>query len=234
MGGRGSRSGMASEAPNTGGGSFMSNQQNMEDYAVAVGMFDRDFMRTAEGRAALREFMDDEREAGLTERDMRQAIRDTGSNRNRGTGSSGGGSTSPAGGGATYQASEIPSRVQSYTTTGSGASGDWESRKYVTRNGDAIKEVTTYENGSKSTTTVMQNYSQYPQYNRTRAQFESELAKMAKADARTGGRVTAVDGKKKGLSQSSRDTIRNIEQGARQRQRRDEANRRAVRRGMGL
>lgn len=37
-----------------------------------------------------------------------------------------------------------------------------------------------------------------------------------------------------GLSQASRDTLRGIEQGVRQRQKRDEANRRAVRRGMGL
>ena len=37
-----------------------------------------------------------------------------------------------------------------------------------------------------------------------------------------------------GLSQASRDTLRGIEQGVRQRQKRNEANRRAVRRGMGL
>ena len=37
-------------------------------------------MRTAEGREALHEFMRDEREAGLTESDMRQAIQATGSN----------------------------------------------------------------------------------------------------------------------------------------------------------
>lgn len=196
MGGRGSGSNMASSSAN--GGSFMSNRQNMEDYAVAVGMFDRDFMRTAEGQEALRDFMDGEREAGLTESDMRQAIRDTGSNRNRGTGSSGGGSSSSAGGGGTYQQSEIPSRVQSYTTVGSGVSGDWESRRYVTRNGNAIKEVTTYKDGGRSTTTVMQNNPRYPEYNRTRSQFESELAKMAKAEIRTGGKVTAVDNKKKG------------------------------------
>ena len=171
----------------------MSNRQNMEDYAVAVGMFDRDFMRTAEGKAALKEFMDNEREAGLTESDMRQAIRDTGSSRrtsNR--------STATISSGATYQVNEIPSRVQSYTTTGSGANGDWESKRYVTRKGDAIKEVTTYKNGGRSTTTtVMQNNPRYPEYNRTRAQFESELANMAKAEARTGGKVTSVDNKKK-------------------------------------
>lgn len=153
----------------------------------------------------------------------------------RGSGSRMSASTSGSrGGGAAYQASEIPSRIQSYTTTGSGASGDWESRRYITRNGNAIKEVTTYKDGSRSTTTVMQNYPQYPQYNRTRAQFETELAKMAKAEARTGSKVTAIDNKKKGLSQASRDTLRNIEQGARQRQKRNEARRRAVRRGMGL
>lgn len=198
FGGRGGGSGMTSSST-SGGGSFMSNQQNMEDYAVAVGMFDRDFMRTEEGRQALREFMDDEREAGLTESDMRQAIRDTGSNRNRGTGSSRDRSTSPAGSGGAFKASEVPSRIQSFTSTGSGAAGDYESRMYVTRKGDAIKEVTKYKDGGKRTETIMQNYPQYPQYNRTRAQFESELAKMAKSRIRAGSEVvTAIDDKKKG------------------------------------
>ena len=40
FGGRGSGSGMSSNTSG-GGGSFMSDLQNMEDYAVAVGMFDR-------------------------------------------------------------------------------------------------------------------------------------------------------------------------------------------------
>lgn len=194
MGGRGSGSNMASSGQS--GGSYMSNQRNMEDYAVAVGMFDRDYMKTAEGRQALKDFMDDEREAGLTEQDMRQAIRDTGSNRNRGTGSR---NTDTTGGGGTYTVNDVPSRVQSYTTTGTaGVSGDYESRRYVTRKGDAIKEVTKYKDGGKRTETIMQNYPQYPQFNRTRAQFESELAKMARADIRTGGKVTAIDDKKKG------------------------------------
>lgn len=195
FGGRGGGSGMSSST--SGGGSFTPSQRDMEDYAVAVGMFDRDFMRTPEGKEALREFMDNEKEAGLTEQEMRQAIKDTGSRSSGRTGSN----SRTTGGGGTYTANEIPSRVKSYTTTGTGANGDWESRRYVTRNGDAIKETTTYKDGSKSTTTIMQNYPQYPQYpqyNRTRAQFEGELANMAKSEARTGGKVTAIDNKKKG------------------------------------
>lgn len=194
FGGRGGGSGMTSSST-SGGGSFMSNQQNMEDYAVAVGMFDRDFMRTEEGRQALRDFMDDEIEAGLTEQDMRQAIKDTGSNRDRG-GSSSRGTNTTTGGGGTYSVSDVPSRIQSFSYSGSGASGDWESRRYITRNGDAIKEVTTFANGRKTTETIAKNYGD--QYDRTRAQFESTLAGMAKSEIRTGGKVTAIDNKKKG------------------------------------
>lgn len=82
FGGRGGSSGMDSS-----GGSFMSNQQNMEDYAIATGALDigseeetRAFMRTPEGKAALQEFMEGERELGLTEQEMREAIQSTGSN----------------------------------------------------------------------------------------------------------------------------------------------------------
>lgn len=192
FGGRGGGSGMsgggggASEAVGVGG-SFISNQKNMEDYAVAVGMFDRDFLRTADGQEALRDFMDGEREAGLTEQDMRQAIRSTGSNSSR--------SNSSRSTGGTYKVSDVPSRIQSFTSTGTGVSGNWESKTYVTSKGDAIKETTKYDNGRKTTSTVMRNY---PQNQRTREQFESELAKMAKAQIRTGGKVTAIDNKKKG------------------------------------
>lgn len=192
MGGRSTSSGMTSASASQGG-SFMSNQQNMEDYAVAVGMFDRDYMRTAEGREALREFMDNEREAGLTEEEMRQAIKDTGSDRDRGTGSS---RNRPTATGGVYQVSEIPSRIQSYTYSGSGAAGDWESKMYVTRKGDAIKEVTKFGDGRRMTETIMKNYG--TQYDRSRAQFENDLAKMAKARIRAGSKVTSVDGKKKG------------------------------------
>lgn len=82
FGGRGGGSRMVSRssAMSSGGSSFMSNQQNMEDYAVATDMFDRDFLETAEGKEALREFMRDEIEAGLTESEMREAIQSTGSN----------------------------------------------------------------------------------------------------------------------------------------------------------
>lgn len=193
--GRKSKSGMNSGALSAGGGSFMSNQRNMEDYAVAVGMFDRDFMRTEEGKQALKEFMEGEKEAGLTERDMKRAIKDTGS----ASGNTGGNTRSGnTGGGKVYKVNEVPSRVQSYTTTGTGVSGNWESRRYITRKGDAIKETTKYESGRRTTTTVMENNPKYPQYNRTRAQFESELAKMAKAEIRTGSKVTGIDDKKKG------------------------------------
>lgn len=89
FGGRGGGSGMSSS---TSGGSFMSNQRNMEDYAIATGALDvgseeetRAFLRTADGRAALNEFMEGEREAGLTESEMREAIQATGSNRSAST-----------------------------------------------------------------------------------------------------------------------------------------------------
>ena len=95
MGGRGSGSRMASSAGPAGsssGNNFMSNRQNMEDYAIATGALDmgseedtRAFLRTPEGREALRDFMDGEREAGLTESEMRQAIQDTGSSRESST-----------------------------------------------------------------------------------------------------------------------------------------------------
>lgn len=85
FGGRGGGSGMSSS---TSGGSYMSDRQNMEDYAIATGALDigseeetRAFLKTAEGRAALDEFMNGEREAGLTEAEMREAIKSTGSDR---------------------------------------------------------------------------------------------------------------------------------------------------------
>lgn len=200
--GRKSRSGISSggagntNAPSAGS-SFMSNQRNMEDYAVAVGMFDRDFMRTEEGQQALREFMDGEREAGLTEQDMREAIRSTGS-RSRGSnsgGSSSGGQRS-SGGGGLYKESDIPSRANSFTVAGTGVSGDYESKTYVTKKGDGIKTVTKYSDGTKMTHTDMKNYGD--KYDRSRAEYESILARMAKAHIRTGSKVTAVDDKKKG------------------------------------
>lgn len=180
MGGRGSGSRMVKSSVSRGG-SFMSDRQNMEDYAIATGMFDRDYMRTAEGQEALRDFMDGEREAGLTEREMRNVINSTNSRS-----------------GGTYNVNDVPTRIQSFTTTGTGISGDWESKMYVTEKGDAIKEVTKYSDGRRTTTTVMKNYPQYPGANRTRAQFEEALSDMAKAQIRTGTKVTAVDNKKKG------------------------------------
>lgn len=182
MGGRGSGSNM--NASTSGGGSFMSNQRNMADYAIATGALDmgseaetRRYIRTAEGKAALQEFMDGEREAGLTAREMRDAIKSAGS--------------------GTYQESDVPSRVQSFTTIGTGVSGDYESRTYVTRNGDAIKTTTKYSDGTRTTSTDMKNYPQYPETNRSRAQFEKELAGMAKARIRTGSDVLTINGKKK-------------------------------------
>lgn len=97
MGGRGSGSRMSASTSRDGGESyFMTDQRNMEDYAVAVGMFDRDYLRTMEGRQALREFMDGEIEEGLTESQMRQAIRDVGTNSGSSSGASLGKSPSEA------------------------------------------------------------------------------------------------------------------------------------------
>ena len=181
MGGRGSGSRMVKSNVSRGGESFMSNQQNMEDYAVATGMFDREFLGTAEGKQALRDFMDGEREAGLTEREMRDAINATGSRS-----------------GGTYKVNDVPARIQSFTATGTaGVAGDYESKTYVTKKGDAIKETTKYSDGRRTTTTVMKNDPKYPSTNRTRAQFEEALSGIAKSQIRTGTKVTAVDDKRK-------------------------------------
>ena len=104
-------------------------------------------------------------------------------------------------GGNTYTVSEIPSRIQSFTTIGTGVSGDWESKTYVTRKGDAIKTVTTYSDGTKTTYTDSKNYG--TEYDKTRDQYESILAGMAKSHIRAGVPVTAVNGKKKDSSRGS-------------------------------
>ena len=184
MGSRGSSSGgMGGGGASSSRASFMSNERNMEDYAVAVGMFDRDFLATADGKAALQEFMEGEIEAGLTEQEMRQAIRDAGSSSDR--------DTRTTGSSGSYSVSEVPSRIQSFTTVGTGVSGDWESKTYVTKKGDAIKTVTKYADGTKTTYTDAKNYG--TEYDKTRAQYESILSDMAKAEIRTGSEVTAID-----------------------------------------
>lgn len=114
---------------------------------------------------------------------------------------SGSGGASGGGGGASstyFQQNEVPQRIKSFTQVGTGASGDYESKMYVTRKGDAIKVTTKYKDGTRTTWTEARNYPDSPQYNKTRAQWESTLAGIARAYIRTGSKVTTIDDKKKG------------------------------------